>query len=228
MQTWMTEFEPVASAVRPRRARGFYLWWGDDRLVLYKGSDAHGVCLQPLDFERRAKLRGELARACGVTVKHRPRVLDVMAGLGVDGMTMSTLGCAVVMVERHPVLWALLDSFVRLVGEQHTVVREVVHADAWSWLQAANAVAARFDVVYLDPMFPSRRKGALPGKPMQFLSELTEPDSHPVEDWIELVRQHARERVVLKRRLRGPVVGKPDWQIKGRSVRYDVYRGAQH
>lgn len=224
VQTWASACELVESEQRPLDVPGFYLWWHDGRLVLYRDRDPRGVSLQPDDFERRATMRGELARACGVTFGHKPRVLDAMAGLGVDGMTLNALGCAVVMIERDPGLWVLLDSFVQIyqaVGGNARVVR----ADAWNWLQSALHAEAEFDVVFLDPMFPTRSKGALPGKSLQFLAEITEPDRHPLGDWIELARPRAQARVVLKRRLRDPLTGVPDWQIKGRSVRYDVYRG---
>jgi len=220
------ELQAVACATRPQDAQGYYLWWRDDRLLLYRGDDDHGVCLQPTEFQRRATLRGELARACGVTAKHRPRILDAMAGLGVDGMTLAALGCQVVMIERHAALWAMLDSLLRVVAGEGPTRPEVVHADAWAWLQARRCDDSDFDVIYLDPMFPARRKGALPGKALQYLAELAPPDSRDLTDWIQLAMQHARSRVVLKRRLRDPLVAAPDWQIKGRSVRYDVYRAA--
>ena len=35
----------------------------------------------------------------------------------------------------------------------------------------------------------------------------------------------SRRRVVVKRRRHDAPIGKPDWQILGRSVRFDVYRG---
>ena len=39
-------------------------------------------------------------------------------------------------------------------------------------------------------------------------------------------RARARARVVLKRRLKDPIELTPDWSLRGRSVRYDVFRGA--
>ena len=223
VRAWADQFELVASSERPRNCRSFYLWWDHGRLVLYRGEDARGVSPQPAEFERRASLRGELARACGVTAQHKPRILDAMAGLGLDGMTLNALGCPVLMIERHPALWAVLASFVDLLDRGDC---EVVHADSWEWLHSRPPATLAVDVVYLDPMFPERRKGALPGKSMQFIAELTDADPHPLEAWIRLGKRHARERVVLKRRLRDPLVSDPDWQIKGRSVRYDVYRSA--
>jgi 16S rRNA (guanine1516-N2)-methyltransferase len=183
------------------------------------------VSLEPSTFQRRALLAGELARACGVMRGHKPSVLDAMGGLGVDGMTLVELGCEVVMVERATVVWAMMASFMKAYQPAGLTL---IQADAWSWLAGAHR---RFDVVYLDPMFPGRHKGALPGKAMQYLTELTElteltdADSRPLTGWIDHAKAYAIARVVLKRRLRDSVVGAPDWQIKGRTVRYDVYRG---
>ena len=85
------------------------------------------------------------------------------------------------------------------------------------------------DVICLDPMFPQRRKRALPGKRMQYLGALLEQSGQEVEPdaagMVLLARPHARSRVVLKRRLKDPPTGAPDWSLKGRSVRYDVFRG---
>ena len=81
----------------------------------------------------------------------------------------------------------------------------------------------------LIPMFPAHGKTALPGKRMQVTRALPGAETDMSTDellcWIEAGRTAARRRVVLKRRLKDPVVGSPDWQIKGRSVRFDVYRG---
>ena len=224
VQLWASEFELIQTQRRPLDASGFFLWWRGGRLELYRDRDPHGVCLQPAEVTRRATLRGELARACGASASHRPRVLDAMAGIGLDGMTLCALGCAVVLMERDLMLCALLDSYLGMFVAKDFDAR-IEHADTWDWLAGTTPSDRDFEVIYLDPMFGSRRKGALPGKAMQFLAELTTPDSHPLKDWVELARRPPVARVVLKRRLQDPMVGTPDWQIKGRSVRYDVYRG---
>ena len=86
-----------------------------------------------------------------------------------------------------------------------------------------------YDVICLDPMFPQRRKKALPGKRMQYLGALLEQSELEADsdaaDMVLRARPHARSRVVLKRRLKDPPAGAADWSLKGRSVRYDVFRG---
>lgn len=211
-------FDVVESRDFPVNEDDPFLWWNGVRLQLFSGQDAKPSWLRDEDLERRATLGAELARACGVTRSQQPRVLDAMAGWGVDGMSLAALGCPVVMVEQSDAMWALLDSFL---GSRSGRGTELIHADAWNILDGKRT----FDVVYLDPMFPLRRKGALPGKAMQLLARVCGSDDRSAADWVERAKPCAASRVVLKRRLRDPLVGRPDWQIKGHSVRYDVYRG---
>ena len=49
-----------------------------------------------------------IARAIGIKPHIKPRVLDLTAGLGKDGMLLATLGCDITLVERSPILFALL------------------------------------------------------------------------------------------------------------------------
>lgn len=216
---WLADHFDLVATERAPDDPDFHLRWVDGALSLHRGPVDRGVALRPSQYRRRASMDGDLARACGVKRGARPRVLDAMAGIGLDGMTLVELGCPVVMVEKTTSIWALLADHVRLCEPPRPVV---IHADAWSWLQRERTV---FDVVYLDPMFPARRKGALPGKSMQYLAALAAADSRPLTQWIALGRKHATQRVVVKRRLRDATAEPPDWQIRGSKVRFDVYRG---
>jgi 16S rRNA (guanine1516-N2)-methyltransferase len=73
-------------------------------------------------------------------------------------------------------------------------------------------------------MFASRSKTALPSKRMQVLRDLAWREEVCVENWIEIAKALAKDRVVVKRRSKDPVSTTPDWQVKGRQVRFDVYR----
>jgi 16S rRNA (guanine1516-N2)-methyltransferase len=211
-------FDVVESSGLPVDEDGPFLSWDGLRLELLCGRDPRPAAICEKDIERRAGYGSELARACGVTRSRQPLVVDAMAGWGVDGLSLAALGSTVVMVEQNDAMWALLDSFLASRSGQRP---ELIHDDAWTVLDGSRP----FDVVYLDPMYPQRRKGALPGKSMQLLARICGPDQRSASDWIERAKPCASARVVLKRRLRDPLVGQPDWQIKGHSVRYDVYRG---
>lgn len=183
--------------------------------------DRKGIAVERQEIERRLQGQFLLGRACGIRRGHPLRVLDATAGLGVDGMALALSGQSVHLVEREPALWALLTNLLRRFGP--------VSGDVRLTLDDARALLARsdevYDVVYFDPMFPPRSKTALPGKRMQYLAALL-GEASPIDTvTIELARSRARSRVVLKRRAKDPVLGRPDWTIRGRAVRYDVYRG---
>ena len=84
-----------------------------------------------------------------------------------------------------------------------------------------------WDVIYLDPMFPPRRKTALPNLGLQHLRELSahnESDGgDDLQRQIALARSCATARVVVKRRLKDPKDALSAFQIKGKSIRFDVY-----
>ncbi|MCZ6640555.1 MAG: class I SAM-dependent methyltransferase [Gammaproteobacteria bacterium] len=218
MATYEAHFEMTPSSVRSEHLLGFYLAYERDLLRLCRHDDDKGVSISAAEIEKRATHDLELARACGIT-RHTPcTVLDAMAGWGIDGLTLQRLGCRVTCLEQSSVAWALLHNLFERLGVDHG---QLHHTDAWCWLEQATE---SFQVVYLDPMFPERRKKALPGKRIQYLAQVVGDLEHDLSDWINRARSTATSRVVLKRRLHDPEIGNPDWTINGRSVRYDVYR----
>lgn len=216
-------FRLVERPTPPSEERGFYLWAVAGRLELRRGTLPGGVWVDDSVLRRRSAQGGELLRACGVAPGRRPEVLDAMAGWGIDGLVIAVRGGAVTMVERHPALHALELDLCRRCGETSVIAH---CADSFEYLAASSGRrTGGFDVVYLDPMFPERGKGALPGKRMQWLAALTQPDGRPLALWLRAAVAVARDRVVVKRRRRDPAIAAPDWRILGRTVRYDVYRG---
>ncbi len=195
----------------------------DGRLALCGVDDGDGVCLQLDDVRRRVRQGRKLAlaKACGV----RPalRILDGMAGLGLDGITLAMLGCDVLMVERDPLLSALLTDAVSRV--RNDIAQPGAVACLAGDVRGVLSDERYFDAVYLDPMFPPRDKRALPRRSAQVLSILVGAADDDLGEVIAQSIPRSRQRVVVKRRRHDATIGKPDWQILGRSVRFDVYRG---
>ena len=212
-------FELIPTCELSRAVDGFYLTYSHENLRLCLGADRKGVSIAVSDITRRANLELELSRACGVTRASRLTVLDLMSGWGVDGLTLQRLGCTLTCLEVSTIAWALLQNLIERSGADDI---KLLNVDAWDWLDQCDEF---YDVVYLDPMFPERRKKALPNKRIQYLGQLVSSPEHDLRDWIARARLRALSRVVLKRRLHDPQVGNPNWQISGRTVRYDVYRG---
>ncbi|PLY15199.1 MAG: 16S rRNA methyltransferase [Sedimenticola sp.] len=173
--------------------------------------------------------RGQpLARAIGLKKGMVPRVLDATAGLGRDAFVLATLGCAVTMVERSPIIHALLaDAIAR--AHEDTGVREItdrlrlIHADASVYMDAL-VDSLRPDVVYLDPMYPHREKTALVKKEMRLFRHIVGDDRDGVR-LLESARKCARMRVAVKRPINAEPLGNQpaDALIKSPNTRYDLY-----
>ncbi len=195
----------------------------DGRLQLCEGDAPSGTCLNIDDVRRRLRQgrKLSLAKACGArTGLH---VLDAMAGFGLDGITLAALGCNVVMVERDPQLFTLLEDALARARVELSLPGDVecCEGDVNDVLDLGRT----FDTVYLDPMFPPRDKHALPRRSAQLLARRVGPP----DDLSQLIAHSqtaARLRVVLKRRRHDATLAAPAWRILGRSVRFDVYRGA--
>jgi len=195
----------------------FFLWYRPHRLELHRVGDRGGVWVPAEEVQRRSRVPNELTRACGLDRGADLRLWDLMAGLGVDALQLALRGAQVLAVERQPLVAALLRDLCHRCG---AVDVDLATGDARRWLRQDTGP----DVLYLDPMFPARNKRALPGKRLQYLAALAEDDAVPLDELLDSGRQLAG-RVVLKRRRTDPQLGAPDWQIVGRTVRYDVYRG---
>ncbi|MDE0419887.1 MAG: class I SAM-dependent methyltransferase [Gammaproteobacteria bacterium] len=191
------------------------------------------------DIGRRIRQgrRLALARACDA----RPglRVHDALAGWGTDALVLAALGCRVHCSERHRDVYAILDERLRTESTRLKSGRlgsprptpgskpQSLGSIGWAQEDARDRWRASgdFDVVYLDPMFGEHPKTALPGRPMQVLARLVgEMARGEIVDLIDGARRVASFRVVVKRRANAEPLVAPDWQIRARSVRFDVYR----
>lgn len=212
-------------------ARGFLLVADDHGRLALKAAhrpDVGTVCAdwQSAEQQRRiaAGKRQLLARACGIGRAAPWRVLDATAGLGRDGLTLAALGATVTLVERQPMIAALLDDAHQQLQQVNPTLAariQVLQGDARPLLDRPGPA---WDVIYLDPMYPHRNKAALPGKEMQFFREMTDGD--PDADALLVPAIHkAGWRVVVKRPLAAPPLGgrAADQSLRGTQARFDLY-----
>ncbi|MEZ5597293.1 MAG: class I SAM-dependent methyltransferase [Pseudomonadales bacterium] len=206
----------LAPLDRETPARPPYLVLREGRCgVVYDG--ARPPFLPPAFDPRQASAQSLLARAVGLHVRPSKRILDAMAGWGSDGLELAALGARVTMVEASMLVWALLRERIEASA---VVVEALVHGSA-----AGVMATGTWDVIYLDPMFPGRGRKGLAKLPMQVLRAIVDDSVDAPMSLLDTARRHASERVVVKRRRTDPMLGRPDWQLKGTTVRFDVYRG---
>ena len=206
---------PYRACPAPLPEGGWQLHLDANGLALAKAGEKQPFRLDAAPLLRRTKARDSgIARAVGAGPG--VKLFDATAGWGTDGLTLARLGCSATLVECAPLAFALLEDLARRSG----IDAHIQFGDA------RMCMAEGFDVIYLDPMFEPRSNPALPGKALQVLREVAgEPPATPLE-LLALARHHAQERVVLKRRARSRPLATPHWQIRGRTVRFDVYRPA--
>ncbi|ERJ18834.1 Ribosomal RNA small subunit methyltransferase J protein, partial [Salinisphaera shabanensis E1L3A] len=152
------------------------------------------------------------------------QVLDTTCGLGRDSATLAALDCTVTSLERHDVLFALLDD-ARARAQTAPPVwlaawRDLIHADACDWL--AQAPDRVFDIIYIDPMFDAPRRKARPQKALAWMHELVGTDTD-VASLLERARERAARQVVVKQHARATSIARPDRQVEGKAIRFDIY-----
>ena len=160
-----------------------------------------------------------LIRAC----KPKPglRILDATAGWGRDAAILASFGATVVMLERQPIMAALLADGLARMPKEAPLPLSLTLVDAMDYLQVMD-VDDYPDVIYLDPMHPSRQKSALVKKDMQALQELIGADDDVVAV-IQEARRRVRQRVVVKWPQRLAPVLPSSSSITGKTIRFDSY-----
>ena len=178
-------------------------------------------------FVNDRRINQPLARAAGLKQGYRPLILDGTAGFGEDGFVLATLGCRVMMIERSPVIWALLADGISRCRDNERVAEvfdqrvTLKLADTIDYLCSTEP---EFDTIFLDPMYPSVPKSPLNKLKMRTLRELVGDDS----DGSKLLAAAlgcARRRGAVKRPTRADHLGglAPSYVINSKSSRYDVY-----
>lgn len=209
---------------------GFYLAWQDGRLMLFDvASPKKGLSVE---FDARcaeqaswpAPKSGPLAQAIG---RKTQTVVDATAGWGQDCFHIFRMGYQVHCIERSKVMAELLrDGLLRL--EQQFWMQQLKLKSpqliAGNAIEVLKSLDFTPDCIYLDPMFPpKRKKSALAKKAMVVLKDIVGNDDDRGELFAS-ARQATGRRVVVKSPdYAESIGGKPNESFSGKLVRYDVY-----
>lgn len=172
--------------------------------------------------------RGEaVAKAVGIKGDYLPSVIDATAGLGRDAFVLAAVGCKVTLVERNPVVSALLEDGLQRAYQDPEIgefMQDRMMLAPVSSILALDPDKLSADVVYFDPMFPHKQKSALVKKEMRVFQHLVGADLD-VDDFFAHAKSLARKRVVVKRPDYAPFIAdqKPDFSQTTKNHRFDVY-----
>ncbi len=184
------------------------------------------------DLAHRQKYGGgrgqSIAKAIGLKPgRNPPSVIDATAGLGRDAFVLANLGCSLTLLEQSPVVAELLQDGIERAGEDENFQQilkrgfKLINQNSIDYLEKLQDYP---EVIYLDPMFPERKKTASVKKNMQLLQKLLGHDEDS-RTLLEIALNRASRRVVVKRPKGAPVLSehKPDYQVESKKMRYDIY-----
>jgi len=169
---------------------------------LTKLSTPSGPFLKALGKERK----GELA-------------IDGTAGFLKDSLFLYQCGFQVTAIEENPLLYLLAKEAI----SQAQLPINLYFSSSQKYF-AENKINPK--IIFLDPMFPPRKKKSLVGKEMQILEKLlgvpvTEDKSFNL---LQSALKTKAERVIVKRPKRSEILlGKCKQSFEGKSIRYDLY-----
>jgi 16S rRNA (guanine1516-N2)-methyltransferase len=164
-------------------------------------------------------------KAIGVATE---TVLDITAGLGVDSAMLALMGYSVCAIERSPVISVLLRDGLRRANKNNDLHKalggrlEFIESESLIVMKNTREV----DVVYMDPMFPPKRKmSALPQGSIQMLQAIVgHSEAKQEAELFYMATKTATKRVVVKRPNYAPLFNdNPIVVHKGKLVRYEVY-----
>lgn len=169
--------------------------------------------------------------AKAVDCKRYRTVWDATGGLGRDSFMLALMGMEVVVFECNPVVLALLSD---------GLYRAKKSLDLIDIVKRINLIQGDFvtyspevlgfrqpEIVYLDPMYPERKKHAQVKKEMAYFQQLID-GAGDEQQLLQHARLVATKRVVVKRPLHGVYLAdtKPNYNYQGKSTRFDIYHPA--
>jgi len=175
-----------------------------------------------------ANKKNPLPRAAGVKTGIRPSIIDVTAGYGTDSMVLAWFGCKVTLIERSPVIHALLLDGIERAKKNEilsgiiTSNISLIQGDSNIILQRKSCAA---DTIIVDPMYPANVKGPLNKKEMRIIRDIVGDDADN-EKLLHISLQTAGKRVAVKRPKGAKSLSahpKPTYVVPMKSGRFDVY-----
>jgi 16S rRNA (guanine1516-N2)-methyltransferase len=198
-----------------------YIYYKNGILTIHAAADDFDFAIDftagKADYRRRQPQKELLLRALG-DVKN---VCDLTAGFAGDAFVMACAGIEVDAIEQNAIIYQLLrDAKTRLKAVLPQIADNInfYNSQAEQWQPEKH-----YDAIYLDPMFPERKKSAKVKKAAQVLQLLNK--GLTASDWSKFNFFKSTQRVVVKRPkgAENLLTIKPNFTITGKTCRFDVY-----
>ncbi|QLE78679.1 16S rRNA methyltransferase [Francisella sp. Scap27] len=161
--------------------------------------------------------------------KDKMLILDSTAGLGRDSFTLAARGHNVVSIEKDPYIFLLLKNALeraKQIEDLKNIADKItlINQDANDYIK--NNSSLIFDCIYIDPMFPERKKSAKVKQNMQIMHDIAFIDEKGNSLLVEnSIQSQKTKKLVIKRPVNAEFLSAkaPSSQIKGKSNRFDIY-----
>jgi len=219
--------------LQDKPSTGFYLQINNDVLGLVEASEKKTLPVivdfaSPASLYRKAHGGGRkepIVKAVGLKGTAPWHVVDATPGLGRDAFVLVSVGCNVTMIERSPIVAALLEDGIRRLHHGYPALAErmaLQHGNSAEVMQYWKSEDV--DAIYLDPMFPHKKKSALVKKEMRLFQQLLGHDLD-ADALLAPALALATSRVIVKRPNSAEVLAgvNPSMAIESKKHRFDVY-----
>lgn len=152
-------------------------------------------------------------------------VLDLTAGMLEDTVHFLSVGLKVTALERNPYIYFLIKKSVEASQRKELFLNlELIHSEAMDYLNVIKAgESVIHDAIYFDPMFPAKKKSALPKQEMVLFHQIVGADLDFEKVFIKAFEKK-KLRLVVKRHLSHLPFGTGlRHSFVGKAVRYDYY-----
>ncbi len=163
-----------------------------------------------------------LLNAVKIQKKLPKTLIDATPGVMKDSFMLASRGIEIIAIERNPLLYIMVKKALSHFNTDTDKVSIDYH------FGDAKALLANFhaDIIYLDPMYPPKRKSAQVKKEMQILHQVIGADSDSDELFHVAKQQHTR-LVVKRPSYATPIAdSKPSFSYatdKRGATRFDIY-----
>ena len=164
-----------------------------------------------------------LKKAIGKT--DRPlRILDATAGLLGDSMIMLALGHSVTAYEQSKILYTMLNNELDQLSETDSNLLnfKLINSNVCE----TNFNEKSFDVIYFDPMYPKDKASNARRSDLKKINSILQIEglASDSESTFTFLRSIPKTKLIVKRPLKVDAFeGSINYQIKGKSVRFDIY-----
>ena len=173
---------------------------------------------------KRVNHERNLRKALGKT-KKQLSIFDSTAGLLTDTMIFLSLGHKVVAVEQSKIIYSLVKDAILRAKDKIPELKNLIFLNDNS-LEVYKSMTKGFDVIYLDPMYPSlnkknKKSGRLDNiKKILKIENFTDGGENLVKNFFDL----EYKKIILKRPLKfRKNYSNINYQVLGKTTRFDIY-----